>query len=307
MNCDRQTPLRLVQFQDRCKASRPQRGLALIMVLWLIVLLGVIAGGHVKNVHTETLLASRQVKSAIAYALADAGVQHAILQLLIRDPAQQWPVNGTIMKIDFNGSEIFVAVRDASGLIDLNNANTGLLNALLAAANVDVSLQQEIVGAILDWRDADNLTHLHGAEDADYRATGRPWSARDGAFSCVEELRYVLGMTQQLFDDLAPFLTVYSGQSGIDLEFAPPFLITALTGQDIEAVARYGISEPQPRRISSGSGTYHIYVGVPGDDGVIASVEAVIRIASGDVRAYRVLSWREPMRSPFAPAESTRT
>ena len=90
-------------------------------------------------------------------------------------------------------------------------------------------------GSSLDWRDGDDLSHLHGAEDDDYRAAGMPWTARDGAFETIDELKYLLGMPQQVFDRLAPLLTVYSGSSSLDLEFAPPFLVAALAGDEFIA------------------------------------------------------------------------
>ena len=46
--------------------SRRQNGMALVIVLWLVVLLGIMAAGHSRNAHTETQLSSRQLQSAQA-------------------------------------------------------------------------------------------------------------------------------------------------------------------------------------------------------------------------------------------------
>ncbi len=284
-----------------------QQGLALIMVLWLIALLSIIASSHARNVHTETRLAARHVEVATARALTEAGVQYAILQLLVGDQANQWPVDGTVGQINFNGSEIRIAIRDATGLIDLNSASAELLLSLVAILETDSATHQEITAAILDWRDSDDLLHLNGAEDSDYLLAGHAWSARDGDFSAVEELRYVMGMNQLRFNHLAPFVTVYSQQPGINLEYASPRLITALTGQDVEPAESRAMAERQTDLANRGSGTYHIYVSTAGSDGVEASAEAVVRVSTRDERPYSILYWHEPMRVRFPPAESPAT
>jgi general secretion pathway protein K len=280
--------------------------MALVLVLWLVVLLSVLATGHARNAHIETKLASGHIDNAQARALAEAGAQRAILDLLMPDTARQWPVNGTVGSFEFDGHDIFIAIRDATGLIDLNSAGSGPLSALISAAGVDQVTQQRIVDAILDWRDADNLTHLHGAEDDDYRAAGLPWTARDDAFASIDELLYVMGMTRDIFDQVSPYLTIYSESSGVNLEYAPPFLITALTGQEIEAIEDVAAAR---NRLTSqpGSGTFHIYVSVTTGNSTIFSLETVVQHLSDPERPFAVLYWREPMRTPFPTAERDRT
>lgn len=284
-----------------------QRGMALVIVLWLIVLLGMIATGHASNVHSETRLAMRHIESAKARTLAEAGIQRAIASLLLQNSDSEWPVNGMLQKLDIDGREISIAIRDATGLVDLNVADAGLLGALLATAGGDPLQQETLVDAILDWRDPDNFTHLHGAEDADYSAAGLTWTARDAAFSSVDELRYVIGMTPERFAAIAPYVTVYSGSAGLNLEYAPPFLIRMLSGQTIEtAVSDDGMSSNDTRRqnrhqgrVTARNGTYHIYASAAGNGNVSASVEAVVNISAAAEQPYSVLYWREPARIQF--------
>jgi len=275
-----------------------QRGMALIIVLWLIVLLGVIAAGHARNVHSETRLAMQHIESAKARTLAEAGIQHAIISLLLRNGSPAWPVNGTPQRIVIDAREVTVAVRDATGLVDLNAADAGLLGALLATTGEDPSQREKLVDAILDWRDSDNLSHLHGAEDDAYRAAGLAWTARDAAFSSVDELRYVFGMTAERVAAVMPYITVHSGRGALNLEYAPPSLISALTGQTLDTNdSNDGVAsqERKPRAASAArNGTYHIYASATGNGKITASVEAVVRIAPTAEQAYSVLYWREP-------------
>jgi len=288
-----------------------QRGMALIIVLWLIVLLGVIAAGHASNVHSETRLAMQHIESAKARTLAEAGIQRAIVSLLLRNSGPAWPVNGTPRQLVIDDRKVTVAIRDATGLVDLNAADAGLLGALIATTGDDPSQQAKLVDAILDWRDSDNLTHLHGAEDDAYRVTGLAWTARDAAFSTVDELRYVFGMTAERFAAVLPYVTVHSGRGTLNLEYAPPFLINALRGQTLDIDENNDGLTPQqqqPRAASTArNGTYHIYASATGNGKVTASVEAVVRIAPTAEQAYSILYWREPglFQFPVQDQDST--
>lgn len=267
-----------------------QRGIALIVVLWLLVLLTVIVASHAHIIRTETRLAFNQIEASKARSLAEAGVYHAIMELLVSDEAQRWPVDGSVHHIHFDDGTAAIAIRDARGLIDINHAQPVLLEAALASAGIDEVQRKALVDATLDWRDKDNLRHLNGAEDDDYRRAGLQWAARDGPFSSIEEFRYILGMTNTLFERLAPYLTVYSGQAGVKSEFAPPWLARVLTGTS-------SIANTAGTGGRGGGSTFHITVLATSISGSTASLDAVVRIAPARDRPYSILSWRAPSRS----------
>jgi general secretion pathway protein K len=269
-------------------AQKQQCGLALVMVLWLVMLLGIIASGHIYNAHIESRLAAAHIQTAKARASVEAGLNIAILKILTTN----------------DDTEILIAIRDATGLIDLNAASADLFQNLLTALAIDTDQQKRIIAAILDWRDGDNLTHLDGAEDSDYLSSGLRWTPRDGAFSSVEELSYVMGITQRLFNDMAPFVTVYSEQAGINFEFTAPFLINAMQGQNITPAAARLSQGNNQSIIDAGSGTYHIYVSSANDEGTGASAEAVIRVSENGDKPFRVLYWRDSMRTQFPDDEA---
>jgi general secretion pathway protein K len=275
--------------------SARQRGIALIVVLWLLVLLTVIAASYARIVRTETRLAANQVEASVARHLAEAGTQHAILELLVRDQTQRWRADGSIHRLRFADGTVDIAVRDARGLVDINRASPALLDTLLAGAGVAQPRRTALVDAILDWRDPDNLKHLNGAEDNDYRRAGLSWTARDASFSSIEELSYVLGMNAALFERLAPYLTVASGQAGVVTELAPPWLAGLLAN-------------------GAGSGNrgtgadYHITVRASSGGGATVSLDTVVRIGAAIDRPYSILTRRSPALSNiFRPAGDARS
>jgi general secretion pathway protein K len=273
-----------------------QRGIALVVVLWLLVLMTVIAASHARVIRTETRLASNQVESGKARSLAEAGVHHAILELLVRESDQRWPVNGSVNRIRYEDGSVAIAIRDVRGLLDINKAPAALLDSVLAGTGMEEGQRQALVDAILDWRDKDNLKHANGAEDDDYRRAGLKWAARDGAFSSVEEFRYVMGMTNPLFERLAPYLTVYSGQTTIKLDYAPPWLISVLS----ETLDTQTTVNPAGQEMNS---TFRITVWATSNGGSTTSLDAVVRITARNDPAYTILSWRDPARS-IIPAAS---
>jgi general secretion pathway protein K len=280
----------------RCR----QDGMALVLVLWLVVLLSIMAAGHSRNVRTDTTLASRQVQSAKARALAEAGINHVILEMLAADSDRKLPVDGSLFDVRIGEDDVMIAIRDATGFVDLNAAKPELLDAALKACGVNQTARRDLVDAVLDWRDKDNLSHLHGVEDDDYVAAGVAWTSRDGAFESIDELKYLPGMSQSRFDCLAPFVTVHSGRGGLNMEYAPPALITALTGEEVpitEAeVPESKVSGPQ-------NGTFHIYASASGSAATVAAIEAVIKLSRTSKTPFTIVDWREPPRVEFPPRE----
>ena len=271
-----------------------QQGMALIVVLWLIVLLGVMAAGHSRNVHTETRLASRQVEIAKARGMAEAGINHVILEMLADGSSDEIPIDGSVFAVDIYDEQVTLAVRRATGLVDLNAASADLLNAVLQACDVEEGRRPNIVDAILDWRDGDDLRHLNGVEDRDYLAAGVPWTSRDDAFRSIDELKYLPGIDQGLFERMAPLVTVHSGRAGIDLENAPPILVMALTGKQVEPA---NSTQLRARRI----GTFHIYATVATQSGTLASIEAVVTTSRSADKPVTIHEWREPPRQVLPP------
>ena len=274
--------------------------MALIVVLWLVVLLSIMAAGHSHNVHTDTMLAARQLQSAKARALAEAGINHVILEMLAADSDRKLRTNGSLFTVRIGEDDVVIAIRDATGFVDLNAAKPELLDAALKTCGISETARRDLVDTILDWRDRDDLSHLHGFEDDDYVASGVAWSSRDGAFEAVDELKYLPGMNQARYDCLAPFVTVHSGKGGLNMEYAPPALISALTGEEVptaDSVDDDG-NASGPR-----NGTFHIYASASGSGATVAAIEAVVRISRASKTPFSIVDWREPPRAEFPPRQ----
>lgn len=292
--------------------ARRQRGIALVLVLWLVVLLTVIGGSHAYNAHVETRVTMNQVDSVRARALAEAGVNRGIMELYAPDKHNQWRFDGSdyLLRLD-DGEPVTVALRNAAGRVDLNRASQELLKTLLGALGMESERGNALSDAILDWRDDDHLTRLNGAEDRDYRAAGLDYEARDTPFLRVDELRYVLGMDDSTYRRLEPHLSVHGENRVVNPRHASRELLGYLTGAENEDLdtylARRAESESDPGLgvWPSGAGflgdsqskVFYILARARGPAGSVARLEAVVKMTESPF-PYRILAWRN---KPFEP------
>ncbi len=285
------------------------RGMVLVIVLWIVTLLAVMAGGFAYSMRVETRLATSAVERAQARALAEAGVVYALAWQLDPEAQKKWPPNGDAQDWEFGGGRVRISAEDAAGRISLNNANPQLLQKILTELGVADTDAEKLSAAMADWRDPDDqTTSPGGAEDAEYRSAGRP-GPKNALFDSVDELPQVLGIDRDTAQRLAGLATADTLISGINPQWASSTMLRAL-GLDEQAVADYvsaraqaateGAPLPTPPSVdgvsffSGGrSNTYHIAVAAQVGTGATVSAEAVVSTQNPPQgQVARWLSWR---------------
>ena len=283
------------------------RGAALLLVLWLLALMTGLVSVFALAARTEGLQGRYLARSAAARYAAEAGLELAAVHLSGADMAQRWVPDGRPNRVPFEGYTVEVRVLDESAKVDLNVAAPDLLSGLMIALGVDFDRARRIAGAVLDFRDADNLlTPEGGAEDPQYAAEELPHGAKDRPFDSITELRQVLGVDQALYEKLRPHVTVYTGLARPNPTFAskpvlqalglPPEQMALVLSQRNEGVP--GQVPVDPAQVGSlaaqGTGTYSISSLATRADGSRAHVGAAIRIGGGGSfgQLYLPLSWR---------------
>jgi general secretion pathway protein K len=192
--------------------------MALVAVLWVVSLLALMAASIGSSGRVSGKLAFNAAENARARALAEAGVNRAAYHLLTREPFRGDLVDGAVdLSFAVEDGIAAVLVRDEDGKIDLNAAPIELLNGLLRNAGVEEEGAAESLAAhIIDFRDEDNDLSPLGAEDSAYEAAGLGYGANDRPFKHIDELRSVLGMTDQLHRRLRRHVTIYADAEGFD-------------------------------------------------------------------------------------------
>ncbi len=189
------------------RASRTNRGTILIIALWVafgLVSLALYFGQTVRwNYQAgQNSLADRQARQAVDgarryiafvldnlveagempdldagdYVAEDASVGDSRFWLIGRDPdtdiAPDNPVWGLV---------------DEASKLNVNTATQEMLESV-------PGMTTALAAAIIDWRDADSELTSEGAESPEYETLDTPYSAKNGPFESLEELRLVQGM-----------------------------------------------------------------------------------------------------------------
>jgi len=96
---------------------------------------------------------------------------------------------------------------------------------------------EDLVSHITDWIDADRTALLGGDESSYYRdLPSSLYIPPNQPFKTMEELHMVKGMEDEIYDVLAPAITLYGGK-GINVNYADKDLLMAIDAQITEEVA----------------------------------------------------------------------
>lgn len=290
-----------------------RRGLALVLVLWVLALLLAVVGAFALGARIEALQGRNARGQVQARWAAEAGIEWAAQRM--RDPqlARRLVPDGRAYPVPFEGAQVQVAVHDESGKLDLNTADPESLARLFEFFGEDEERALSLADAIADWRDPDDLLRLRGAEDGEYAAADLPYGAKDAPFAGVDELQRVLGMSAELYARAAPYLTVFSGRA-VNAAFAEAPVLAALdldpatAEQYLADRARWtpDSGEPPPPPgggeagaagavTAAGSGTYSIEGRAILADATRVDLRLTLRVGVPDRfgRVYTVLDRRE--------------
>lgn len=281
------------------RASRVDAGAALLLVLWLIALLTAVVGAFALIARVEYLQGRTLSQGVVADQAARAGLEYAMTRVVDFEPTRQWLPDGREYVWGFGEAEVTIAIVDESGKVDINGADLDLLAGLLQAVGTERGPARKLASAIVDWRDPDSLTQAEGgAEDGDYASEGLPYGAKDAPFETAAELQLVLGMSQELFEKLAPHVTVYSGQGRPNEQYASAEVLRAM-GVDAERALAERRRPRQPGEagalVGAGTGTYSIDSRARLRGGRVSVLRAVVRAGNSGMpgSAYTPLRWEE--------------
>jgi len=315
-----------------------QRGIALLIVLWVMTIL-------MATVLSFTLMTRAESYSTLAFKdgmerqfLAEAGIERGIAEIFYRsvNGAQMailagsgaWKTDGTPYHGRIGNGQYTVRLLDESGKISLNaltDASSLILRNLLMNLGVAADAADGIADSILDWKDADDLHRLNGAENDYYQSLARPYRARNANFEALEELLLVKGLTPEILygadgkKGLLDFVSIYGKANRINLNAAPREVLTALPGSSA-MIADQIIALREATEIKSTAEIINIigganapmaaYIAGQSNASVICSIESIgfkdlekrgyaIRatVALDGLNRHRYLNYRSPAES----------
>lgn len=295
-----------------------QRGIALLLVVWLLALLAVIGGEFMASGRVRLFAEANKRDDLRALALALSGYRLAIAALDEDLTALARDDDGTLLLqsgaspkgVKAAGSDVRLAdgscswsVRNEDGLVNVNDENLSrsVLVNLLKACGVGPGAERDtIIDSILDWRDANREHRLNGAEEDFYRALDLPYSCKDGPLDVVEELLLVKGVSEELFagrteagkkrPGLRDLVSPHAG--GFNPGTAPDEVLEAWGRarevEQIEVITHFAIEA----------------TGVPSGGGAQRHLRAVVRREDkGGSREFTLLYWNDSHFPPVSEQE----
>ena len=286
-----------------------QRGIALVLVLWILLLVTISTGAYTLTARMDTLEAHTVLSGTQARLGAEAGLNLAVMSLRDPDETTRLIPDGRPYTVLFDDMQVEVRVTDERGKLDINEADENTLVNLLTANGLDGQDAILLAAAIKDWSDSDEIERANGAELDAYAAAGLAVGPANRPFYMAEELLQVLGMTWALYTRIEPALTVYSRTALPNPAYAPAEALLALPQMTEEEALNFVAQRHSEESLNNldlvlpggevamaqGRGlTYSIVAKATLPNGIWDQVDATVRLgANSNGRPYTVLRWRE--------------
>ncbi len=209
------------------------RGIALIIVLWILVLLITLGAEFNLSMKTEVNTTRNFKEDIETYYLARAGINLAKAEIMGDAAFHSWtpelgfvfgkPVAQSTEEKDKNiGAKdeealpeveesppredlplglgtIQYSITDENGKLNINTATRETLSKALALNGMEFGSERDtIVDSILDWIDNDDKHRANGAESDYYSGLNPGYKAKNQPLDNLEELLRVRGMTPEL-------------------------------------------------------------------------------------------------------------
>jgi len=213
-----------------------------VLTIWVLILISLMAASLGAQTLSESRIAFNRAQLAAARALADAGVSFGLSRLLDPVVGNRWPADGRARLVRYGGGSIDIRVQDEAGKLDLNAAPIELIVGLLHVLAIDDRSASNLTNAILARR----RQYAAGLTDAAKAAAAEDETPLAAAvrlpFATVSELRLVARPPQSVYDQLRPFVTVYTNDDRINTMTAPEAVLLALPGIRPEEAHAYVVA-----------------------------------------------------------------
>lgn len=231
----------------KLKILYSESGVALIIVLWIMVMLVVVSLSFSVMARTEVFSTITFKEQMVNKYLAEAGMQRAIMEIFYRNinkntqitftGEELYRADGTIYSGEIGNGYYKFSFVDESGKININTLTDSsgiILSNLLVNSGIEKEAADTIVDSILDWKDEDDFTRLHGAENDYYMILPNPYKTKGANFDNLEELLLVKGVTSEVLygngkkPGLIDFITLYSNTDKISINTAAMEVLKAI-------------------------------------------------------------------------------
>jgi len=195
-----------------------QSGIALIIVMLVILVLAMLAGGFAYSVKVETTLARNASHDHDFEWLGRSGVELARYVVAQQSQIPNEPYDALNQKwaggpmgtnealaavsltdVRLGPGTFNIRLTDCERKFNVNVANPVILAQALKLCGVDVAEAGQIADSILDWIDPDDQPRPSGAESDFYLGLNPPYQAKNGPLDDLTELVLIRGVSPDMF------------------------------------------------------------------------------------------------------------
>ena len=229
------------------------RGMAQLVVLWALLLLGTLAAGFAVSMRTEAQAARNGIESLRAYYQARTGI--SLAAVLLSSASEANPA-ATRLEGGNEDASYVVEILGQGGKININFVSEDDLLEILKKGGMSDAAAENLRDAVLDWIDADDLPRPGGAEASEYALLREPLTPRNGYLASIEELRNVAGVTRELYDRfLSRVFTVHGNVSlgktlQVNASEASGMVLGVLPGVSADAISEIMVKRSEGLKIS---------------------------------------------------------
>jgi general secretion pathway protein K len=295
------------------KGTGSDRGIALLLVLWALVLLGTLALGFSWSMRTEAMAARNGVDETRAYFQARTGVNRAVVLLasLSADNVLAASITG-----EDGDASYAVRIESESGKMDVNLVGEEDLLEILKKGGLPEEEAEGVRDAILDWRDDDDNPRPRGAERVEYGGMSEPITPRNGKIRGIGELMHVKGVTREFHAAfLSRVFTAHGNSPRLNFLRAPEIVLRSLPGvsdgaadrivagrreeppisaADLAPMVGEGLLTAQGLALLSGGTSSSVYTitatGRAGKD-VTRVVRCLVEVSGSGKKGVKMLGW----------------
>ncbi|MFQ5455528.1 MAG: type II secretion system minor pseudopilin GspK [Nitrospirota bacterium] len=227
---------------------RQEDGVALLITLLIAVLLVVLIVEFDFNTRIELKTAGNFRDEQKAYYIARSGISAAIA--LLKEDREQHDYLGEFWSLPLppyplGDGYVTVNIIDENRKINVNHLvkpNRKDINPVVEGQIIrlfqllDIEEGEEIVDAIIDWIDRDSEPGDYGAEDDYYNSLETPYDSKNNELSTISELRLIKGITDKIFNEISPYLTVY-GNGMVNINTSDSIILQSFSDNITEEMA----------------------------------------------------------------------
>jgi general secretion pathway protein K len=263
-------------MKEGAREIQNSKGVALIMVLWVMAILSVVVMEFCFAMRTEIQMTRHYKEEFNLYAMAQGGIQRAVTELIykfdsriqqLRKPLEEeevpaekkeWVTDGRAYLLPFDQGSCEVRVMSEGGKVNINIVSESTLRRIIGNLGLESDTLSIIVDSIMDWRDPDDFYRMNGAENDYYQSLKEPYKCKNGNLDTIEELLLVRGITPELFygkngrPGLKNIFSIYAMGEQVDINSAMPPVLSAFLGIPNEISQRITKAREEKRFQNSG-------------------------------------------------------